>query len=285
MTKRSPSPGGRRAPVPARGRSERARAVVESGARRASGCRRECRLSRRFQLCTGADPTAPARLNARLDSARCRSSSTATSSVPFGTNCYVVRAERGAPEAVVIDPGDDPTELRLELARMGAARRRSCHAHALATTSAASPISPKAPAPRSTCAAGEARRSRTGADARRGDARRAARPGAHRCSSGDETLTVAGITFERVDVPGHSHGARRVPRRRRALRGRRPLRGLDRPLRPARRRLGDAARVHPLARRPLPARDRRLPGPRARDDARARTRVEPVPARAPRRPR
>ena len=38
---------------------------------------------------------------------------------PFRSNCYVVRSERGAPEAVVIDPGDDPTELRLELARMG----------------------------------------------------------------------------------------------------------------------------------------------------------------------
>src|SRR2546421_8689906 len=39
---------------------------------------------------------------------------------PFRSNCYVVRTERGASEAVVIDPGDDPTELRLELARMGA---------------------------------------------------------------------------------------------------------------------------------------------------------------------
>jgi glyoxylase-like metal-dependent hydrolase (beta-lactamase superfamily II) len=32
-------------------------------------------------------------------------------------NCYVVRAERGAAEAVVVDPGDAATELRLELAR------------------------------------------------------------------------------------------------------------------------------------------------------------------------
>src|SRR5436305_3889350 len=38
----------------------------------------------------------------------------------FQSNCYVVRAERGAPEAAVVDPGDDPTELRLDLARMGA---------------------------------------------------------------------------------------------------------------------------------------------------------------------
>lgn len=32
-------------------------------------------------------------------------------------NCYAVRAERGASEAVVVDPGDAATELRLELAR------------------------------------------------------------------------------------------------------------------------------------------------------------------------
>jgi hydroxyacylglutathione hydrolase len=34
-------------------------------------------------------------------------------------NCYLVRAERGASEAVVVDPGDAATELRLELARAG----------------------------------------------------------------------------------------------------------------------------------------------------------------------
>ena len=39
---------------------------------------------------------------------------------PIGTNCYVVRADRGAPEAVVVDPGGDAAELRLELARLGA---------------------------------------------------------------------------------------------------------------------------------------------------------------------
>src|ERR671938_1701982 len=35
-------------------------------------------------------------------------------------NCYVVRAERGATEAVVVDPGDAAADLRLELARTGA---------------------------------------------------------------------------------------------------------------------------------------------------------------------
>jgi hydroxyacylglutathione hydrolase len=39
---------------------------------------------------------------------------------PIGTNCYVVRASRGAPEAVVVDPGGNAAGLRLELARLGA---------------------------------------------------------------------------------------------------------------------------------------------------------------------
>jgi glyoxylase-like metal-dependent hydrolase (beta-lactamase superfamily II) len=39
---------------------------------------------------------------------------------PIQTNCYVVRAEHDAAEAVVIDPGGDAAELRLELARLGA---------------------------------------------------------------------------------------------------------------------------------------------------------------------
>jgi hydroxyacylglutathione hydrolase len=39
---------------------------------------------------------------------------------PIGTNCYVVRAELSASEAVVVDPSGDATELRLLLARLGA---------------------------------------------------------------------------------------------------------------------------------------------------------------------
>lgn len=38
---------------------------------------------------------------------------------PIQTNCYVVRRERGAAEAVVVDPGADAATLRLELARLG----------------------------------------------------------------------------------------------------------------------------------------------------------------------
>jgi hydroxyacylglutathione hydrolase len=39
---------------------------------------------------------------------------------PIGTNCYIVRATRGAEEAVVIDPSGDAAELRLQLAHAGA---------------------------------------------------------------------------------------------------------------------------------------------------------------------
>lgn len=39
---------------------------------------------------------------------------------PIGTNGYIVRADRAAAEAVVVDPGGDAAELRLELARNGA---------------------------------------------------------------------------------------------------------------------------------------------------------------------
>jgi hydroxyacylglutathione hydrolase len=39
---------------------------------------------------------------------------------PIGTNCYVVRASLNAAEAVVIDPGGNAADLRLELARLRA---------------------------------------------------------------------------------------------------------------------------------------------------------------------
>jgi hydroxyacylglutathione hydrolase len=38
---------------------------------------------------------------------------------PIGTNCYLVRSGPNAPEAVVVDPSGDATELRLTLARLG----------------------------------------------------------------------------------------------------------------------------------------------------------------------
>ena len=39
---------------------------------------------------------------------------------PAEENCYLVRTEQGAPEAVVVDPGDDAEQLRSALSRGGA---------------------------------------------------------------------------------------------------------------------------------------------------------------------
>ena len=38
---------------------------------------------------------------------------------PLQTNCYVVRADRAAPAATVVDPGGEAAELLLQLARLG----------------------------------------------------------------------------------------------------------------------------------------------------------------------
>jgi hydroxyacylglutathione hydrolase len=121
---------------------------------------------------------------------------------PFQSNCYVVRSERGAPEATVVDPGGDPTALRLELARMGAKVGGILVTHtdidhvagvaALAEGTGAEVWAPT----------GEVEALRTG-ETRSG--RVAVHEPAHSVSGGDE-ITVAGITFEVVDVPGHSAG-------------------------------------------------------------------------------
>lgn len=39
---------------------------------------------------------------------------------PLGTNCYLVRADRSADEAVVVDPSGSASEIRLQLAALGA---------------------------------------------------------------------------------------------------------------------------------------------------------------------
>ncbi|HEX7626042.1 MAG TPA: MBL fold metallo-hydrolase [Gaiellaceae bacterium] len=122
---------------------------------------------------------------------------------PFQSNCYVVRSERDAADAAVIDPGDDPTPLRLELARMGTRTGGILVTHcdvdhiggvaALADGTGAEVWAP----------AGEVEALRSGET--RGGLRVPPHDPAHVVSGGDE-ITVAGITFEVVDVPGHSAG-------------------------------------------------------------------------------
>lgn len=121
----------------------------------------------------------------------------------FQSNCYVLRFERGAPEAAVVDPGDDPTPVRLELARM-----RARVGGILVTHTDVDHIAGVA-------ALAEGTGAEVWAPVGEVDALRDGRPRgpfpvephdpAHTVSGGDE-ITVAGITFEVVDVPGHSAG-------------------------------------------------------------------------------
>jgi len=122
---------------------------------------------------------------------------------PFQSNCYVVQSQRGAPEAVVIDPGADPTELRLELARLGTRTGGILITHAdvdhiggvaaLAEGTGAEVWAPVL----------EVEALRTGET--RGGMRVPAHEPAHTVTGGDE-IDLAGITFDVLDVPGHSAG-------------------------------------------------------------------------------
>ena len=122
---------------------------------------------------------------------------------PYQENCYVIRAERGAPEAVVVDPGDDATQLRLELAHSGARATAILVTHTdidhiggvadLAEGTGAEVWAP----------AGEADVLRTGET--RGGGRVRAHDPAHVVAGGD-VVTAAGVEFEVIDIPGHSAG-------------------------------------------------------------------------------
>jgi hydroxyacylglutathione hydrolase len=123
---------------------------------------------------------------------------------PIGTNCYVVRADRGASEAVVVDPGGDAAQLRLELARAGARCVAILITHChwdhlggvadLAEGTGAPVYMAETEAP--VLEQPEDWYPGTGVRAYAADVRLA----------GDETFEVAGIAFETLRVPGHSPG-------------------------------------------------------------------------------
>jgi hydroxyacylglutathione hydrolase len=122
---------------------------------------------------------------------------------PYQANCYVVRTERGVADAAVVDPGADPGQLRLELAHIGA----SCKA-ILVTHTDVDHIGGVAELSDGTGAdvwapAGEVEAMREGVT--RGGMRVPPHDPAHVVGGGD-TVEVAGMTFDVVDVPGHSIG-------------------------------------------------------------------------------
>jgi hydroxyacylglutathione hydrolase len=123
---------------------------------------------------------------------------------PIGTNCYVVRTERGAAEAVVIDPGGDAATLRLEIARMGVAV-----AGILVTHTHYDHIGAVADLAEATGAPVSISEVEAAVLARPDDfypAQRIRPWTAEVELAGDETFELAGISFETVQVPGHSPG-------------------------------------------------------------------------------
>lgn len=125
----------------------------------------------------------------------------------IGTNCYLVRADRGAVEAAVIDPGADAAEIRLALARAGAtcAAILLTHSHydhlgALADLAEGTGAPVWLPeAEREVFERPNDFYGGLGLSLRgfQGDAT---------LLSGSETVEAAGISFQVVSVPGHSPG-------------------------------------------------------------------------------
>jgi glyoxylase-like metal-dependent hydrolase (beta-lactamase superfamily II) len=125
---------------------------------------------------------------------------------PIGTNCYVVRSERGAKEAAVVDPSGDAVTIRLELAGMGA----TCsgilvtHSHwdhilGLADLAEGTGVTVYGPAGES-----DVLERPNEYFAGMGVSLRGHKPDT--LLMGGETIEVAGISFEVAAVPGHSPG-------------------------------------------------------------------------------
>jgi hydroxyacylglutathione hydrolase len=119
------------------------------------------------------------------------------------TNCYVVRAERGAAEAAVIDPGGDAAELRLQLARSGAACAAILITHGhFDHVGGVADLAEGTGAPVYMPSGERDRLERYPDFAPLGAPGRAYTP--DHLLEGGETIDVAGIAFECVAIPGHS---------------------------------------------------------------------------------
>jgi glyoxylase-like metal-dependent hydrolase (beta-lactamase superfamily II) len=124
---------------------------------------------------------------------------------PLATNCYVVRAERSAADAVVVDPSGSATELRLRLAGLNTrcAAILVTHAHfdhILGLADLAEGTGAPVHAPETELAAIE----RPGQFTPAGFSVRPWTPDV--LLRGGESLELAGIAFDVLSVPGHSPG-------------------------------------------------------------------------------
>jgi len=124
---------------------------------------------------------------------------------PIGTNCYVVRASQEASEAVVIDPGGEADRLERELERLGVACVAILISHGhWDHLGGVAELAEATGAPVHMAAEERIALERINDFAPAELSLRAYTP--EILLEGDETLELAGITFETLRVPGHSPG-------------------------------------------------------------------------------
>jgi hydroxyacylglutathione hydrolase len=122
---------------------------------------------------------------------------------PIGTNCYVVRSEASAGEAVVVDPSGDAAELRLLLARLGARCTGILVTHGHWDHLVG--VADLAEGTEAPVYMAEAERSLLEDPNRFTPAGVTLRPYTPDVLlEGGETIELGGITFEVISVPGHS---------------------------------------------------------------------------------